>query len=416
MKGGQPELFEAPPVSGRGPKFAHISDAHLGAFRDGLFRELNFRAFERAVRDALARGVDFIVIAGDLFHNPIPDLRIVQRATRLFAEVRDAGVRVYCVFGSHDFAAGAPSLLDILHEARLFRKVVQFLDPGESEAIRLQPVEDPSGVFLVGLSGLAGALDVGYYEELDRGALEAIPDPKIFVFHTQIAEVKAPGMGGVPAVPLSRFPRGFRYYAGGHVHTFLRLDLDGHPLVYAGAPFGATFADLEQDVDRGYVLVEDWQPRLIPIRVVEFRRLSLQAEGKTPQEVREQLMALAEAAENEGKIVLLTVSGVLRSGSPAEVGFSEVRRAFLEHGAREVWIHRRGLVARPPKTLRVPVADPDRVEEEVLRAVVRTWPIPPEKALRLIQRLKAPKPGDMRQEDHLQALYRELLNLMEEAS
>ena len=407
---GQPELFERTSA----PKFAHLSDTHLGAFRDGLFRELNFQAFEQAVRDALARGVEFLIIAGDLFHNPIPDLRIAQRAARLFAEVREAGVRVYCVFGSHDFAAGAPSLLDILHEARLFRKVVRFLDPPDGGGIRLQPVEDPSGVLLLGLSGLAGGHDAGYYEELDRKALESLPGPKVFVFHTQIAEVKAPRMGEIRAVPLSQFPRGFHYYAGGHVHIFTRLDLDGRPLVYSGAPFGATFSDLEEDVPRGYVLVENWEPRLIPIRVAEFRRIAVQAEGKTPEEVREQLLNLAESEENEGKIVLLTVRGMLRSGSPAEVGFPDIRRAFLERGAREIWIHRRGLLARPPSAVRVPVQDPSRAEEEVLRATVRTWPISPEKALLLIQRLKAPRPEKMGHEDHIQALYRAFLEIVEE--
>ena len=47
-------------------KFAHISDVHLGAWRDERLNELGYNAFKKAVNNIIDEEVDFVIISGDL--------------------------------------------------------------------------------------------------------------------------------------------------------------------------------------------------------------------------------------------------------------------------------------------------------------------------------------------------------------
>ncbi len=61
-------------------------------------------------------------------------------------------------------------------------------------------------------------------------------------------------------VPLSYFPKGFDYYAGGHVHEKLQHKTKDYGLIaYPGCLFGATFTDLEETAQgekRGFYIVD----------------------------------------------------------------------------------------------------------------------------------------------------------------
>ncbi|MFW6141187.1 MAG: metallophosphoesterase, partial [Candidatus Saliniplasma sp.] len=70
-------------------KFSHIADCHLGAFgRNPTLREYNLQAFERVIEKSIQEEVDFIIIAGDLFHNPHPDMDVVDRAVKSLVKAR----------------------------------------------------------------------------------------------------------------------------------------------------------------------------------------------------------------------------------------------------------------------------------------------------------------------------------------
>ncbi|MCK4970322.1 MAG: metallophosphoesterase, partial [Thermoplasmata archaeon] len=81
-------------------RFAHLADPHLGAFRDPVLRRLNLEAFVKALRVAEDAGVDFVVIAGDLFDSPLPDMNVVHDASDALWHLRTSGARVYVFHGS----------------------------------------------------------------------------------------------------------------------------------------------------------------------------------------------------------------------------------------------------------------------------------------------------------------------------
>ena len=67
------------------PKFAHISDVHLGGWKQSELQELNLQSFKKAFQMCIAEKVDFVLIAGDLFDSAYPSIEILKET---FAEFK----------------------------------------------------------------------------------------------------------------------------------------------------------------------------------------------------------------------------------------------------------------------------------------------------------------------------------------
>jgi hypothetical protein len=89
--------------------FVHASDLHLGYAQYGLeVRRQDFdKAFAEIVKKTIELKPDFIIIAGDLFHQARPSNVTLENAIRSFKRLRDAGIPVLTVDGSHDSAPNA---------------------------------------------------------------------------------------------------------------------------------------------------------------------------------------------------------------------------------------------------------------------------------------------------------------------
>jgi len=348
-------------------KFAHIADCHLGAFsRDQVLREYNLKAFEKAINMSINRDVDFIIIAGDLFHNPHPDMEIVDRAVKKLMNARKKGVNIYSVYGSHDYKISQASLIDVLASANVFKKVVTYLE--EENVLELE--KDPSGVSITGLSGRKNRADISYFEELD------FPEPEgesIFVFHSPIAELKPADIHEDRSLPLSLLPDDFSYYAGGHIHERIEYDKQ-KTIYYPGPTFGANYTDLERD-QRGFYIVEDFQPEYIEFDEPRIIKRRIDAEGLKTEEVREELNKLYEE-EIQGDILLLKISGTLSEGVPSDIDFSEVRRKFRNKGFETVYLNRRELEGKEIERIKIKEEKEDEVESRLLEESCQETKIP----------------------------------------
>ncbi|HEX29172.1 TPA: DNA repair exonuclease, partial [Candidatus Poribacteria bacterium] len=105
------------------PSFAHMSDVHLGAFRHNTLKNLVLDSFRKAIDLCAERKVDFIVISGDLFDSNLPDLSVVKQAVAILRKAREKGINIYVIYGSHDFSPTQTSMMDIIEETGLIRKV-----------------------------------------------------------------------------------------------------------------------------------------------------------------------------------------------------------------------------------------------------------------------------------------------------
>jgi len=388
------------------PKFAHMSDVHIGAFRQPELRALVLDAFGAAIDRCIEEKVSFILLAGDIFDSNIPDLASVKRAAEKMKEAVDSGIRIYAIYGSHDFSPNFSSIVDVLDGAGLFTKAEE--RGAEEGKVSLRFIEDPSGAKICGLSGKKLSMDREEYSVLDRASLESESGFKVFVFHGGIEELRPPSLEMMPAMPASFLPAGFAYYAGGHVHTPMLRSLPGRKNIAFPGPLFATeydeLAELARGERRGFYLVDFdssgvTRTEFAPIKVAEVKEISYSGEGKSPLQVTEDLMQEAGAPGLSGKVVLLTVEGQLGEGKTSEIGFQAVKRRFAEAGPLillpKFGISSRELASPPPPQKGLHVVERELFERGIATVKTEEQSLRGEKgvavAVELLRTLKEPK-------------------------
>jgi len=365
-------------------RFAHLGDCHIGAWRDKKLKELNLQAFITALDSCVDQKVDFIIISGDLFDTTLPDLTLVKKAVEKIKEVKDQGIPFYITYGSHDFAPNAVSIIDILTSSGLFKKVVdaKIVD----EKVQLNFVQDPkTGAKLTGLSGRRLGLEKKYYTILDIESLEKEQGFKIFVFHNAIIELRSKTANYPEGVPLSCFPKGFDYYAGGHVHEKIEKEITNYGLIaYPGALFGATFTDLEQTgkgEKRGFYIIDFddkiTNTRFIDVNLSEVFFQQINADKKTARQVEEILKKAASECEAKDKIALLKVAGELGLGKPSDINFNAIKQILIEKQAIFASINHYNLSTEEKLELKIKGENRQEIETKILDDVIGSFKIDP---------------------------------------
>ena len=339
--------------------FAHLSDIHLGFQKHEGLQRIEQEAFERVIDECISLGVDFVLIPGDIFHTNVPEMRVQKFAFAKFRQLHEAGIPAYVVYGSHDFSPVENSVIDLLAETGYITKVTrQAGGQQEGGGVRLGFVTDGrTGAKIAGLSGLKAGKDREYYENLDRGPLESETGFKIFLFHAGISEMIAGGSRGSDweVMPLSLLPRGFSYYAGGHLHAYHHQEFDGHPhVVYPGTPFAGYHSDLEENArgqKRGFVLVRFGgeaveSVEFVRVEIARYGIIEVDANNRGSESVDGDLQDKVDRADPEGKIMVVKVRGKLSSGKTSDVDVSGARERLVEAGAPAVNISRNQLTSK----------------------------------------------------------------------
>jgi DNA repair exonuclease SbcCD nuclease subunit len=317
-------------------RFAHIADCHIGAWREPLLRNANLQAFSRAVEICIEKKVDFVLISGDLFNTSFPSIDALKEAVLGLNSLRNSDIPVYIIPGSHDFSPSGKTMLDVLENARLLTNVFRGRVEGSKLKLRFT-LDEKTGAKITGVLGKRGMLESSYYEELDRDSLEREDGFKIFMFHSPIQEI-IPEWQGPDSMPISIFPRGFGYYAGGHVHISKQERINGYGLfVYPGPLFPNGFSELEELQHGGFYLVEysngEVKAEYQPIILYNVLSVKVNCDGKTPQQVSSEILESASGRELINTIVLIRLSGKLSSGKPADIPLPEIFESLYSKGA-----------------------------------------------------------------------------------
>ncbi len=245
--------------------------------------------------------------------------------------------------------------------------------------------DEPTGAKLAGLYGRKNGLESEYYALLDRAPLEREKGFKVFVFHSAVDEMRPPGYEFGQSIPISLFPKGFDYYAGGHVHARMLEDVPGYgKIAFPGPLFGHGFGDLEEmakGTKRGFFLV-DFSDKVDDVKFVEvplpeviFEKVD--AEGMTPAQLTKAMEKMARSMECADRIVLVKVSGSLSSGRTAEVPFERLRKDLEARGAIMVRINRAGLTSADSSRERVTGKTREEIEEGVLKGALSEYKVDP---------------------------------------
>ncbi len=246
-------------------KFLHTADIHLGkTYRSAADENERYEDFFRMlgsiVSDALAGPVDFVLIAGDLFHTGQILPRTFARTIETLQPLKDAGIPCIAVEGNHDWIHRRDSISWM--EALSQMGYICLLRPTRTEdgGYRFDPFDPETGagghmeIKGLNLYGL-GYIGTQAGNHVARICEAVTTANNILLFHVGVwtySPVEIGNMQPDEALPLAET---FDYVALGHGHKpYIIATPDGRPYAFnPGAPERVNFG--EEKYDKGYYLV-----------------------------------------------------------------------------------------------------------------------------------------------------------------
>ncbi len=286
------------------------------------------KTFEAAIDKCISGGVDFILIAGDLFDTSLPSMDVLRRAVTKFRHCKEAGIPVYAIAGSHDFSPTGKTFLSVMNDAGLLTDVGKFDESSGKIALRFF-TDKKTGAKIAGVAGKMGGLESKALEALGRPAEEE-KGYKILLVHTAVAECIS--FKDAKALPISMLPKNFDYYAAGHVHIRYEGRCGEAMLIYPGPTFPTEFTELE-NFCAGYYLVDTAAQTAVPcnVNLCSVALIRLDADNKTPQQITEELERRMPASL-KNSVLLLRIDGII-DGKITDIDFHHISAVAAERGA-----------------------------------------------------------------------------------
>jgi DNA repair exonuclease SbcCD nuclease subunit len=284
-------------------------------------------AFKEIVDKTIELKPDFMIIAGDLFHQARPSNHTLENTIRSFKRLKDAGIPVLTVDGSHDSAPNTitSTILYPLDSAGLIIHLPRHQGACWSK---------PDCCYVYGIPTYHNRHKT--QEALPKFMEENQPTPKanvanIFVFHGALDIPSLKGPFEAEILP-EELPGGFCYYAAGHVHErYLGRFKDGI-LVYSGCTETVSYGEAKYTKGFYHVKVDEKgqvEPELIELcSPRRFVIIEQDFSGMSSAKITELATQLVKDAEAEGAVIIPVLKGTLPpEASRTEIDISKIRNA-----------------------------------------------------------------------------------------
>ena len=299
-------------------KFAHLGDCHLGGWRQPELKALNFQNFQKAINICIKEGVDFALIAGDLFDSPYPPIDILKETFAEFRKLKEANIPVFLIAGSHDYSISGKTFLDVLEKAGLCKNVSLFEE--RDEKIMLLPTLYKN-IAIYGYSGKKSGFEV---DEISRIKLQDSPGLfKILMLHTSIRDA-VPNLA-IKAVDEKLLPK-VDYLALAHLH--INYNKEGR--VYSGPLFPNNLTELEELKGGSFFIFDNGKIIRMELKPKEILTIHLQI--KNALSATEQILSLLEKGDVKDKIIILRLYGILEKGKSSDIDFTKIENSLKERG------------------------------------------------------------------------------------
>lgn len=306
--------------------FAHIADCHLGCWRQEELLRLNFLSFQKIIDKVISRGVDFVILAGDLFDSAYPPIEILKESFAEFKKLHDVKIPVYLIAGSHDFSASGKTFLDVLEKAGFCKNVEKF-EVQEDGKIKLFPTFH-NDIAIYGYPGRKSGMEV---EDLRKVYFDGLNRKSIFMLHTTIKDV----VGNIPMdyIEKEKLPIA-SYYAFGHIHQHYEDTIGDSRYVYPGPTFPANFQELVDLKCGSFRFVEmngvDTKTELVQVPLKEVAYVEIVVDNGLT--ATEEIIAKLDKQNLKDKIVLLRLKGTLKQGKTGDIKFSDIEALVQKKG------------------------------------------------------------------------------------
>lgn len=215
-------------------KFIHSADIHLGAnpFEiEERFDDMG-KALDQVCNFAVDNQVDFVIIAGDFFHNKALNAKTLEQAINSLEKLKNANIPVFLTEGNHDMEtySNVYSWLQFLSS----RNYIYLLRPNKIKTenlIKMWDEEKKEGTvfetencYIIGL-GYPGSTAAKYIENINTelkemiSKKEIVDKPIICMLHTGINRFLTEAMGGLREEEIESLLEKVDYLALGHIHT-----------------------------------------------------------------------------------------------------------------------------------------------------------------------------------------------------
>ena len=301
-------------------KFIHIADLHLDRSFEGLgqvskqllteLSQLNQQLLNNLVDCAIAEKVDFVLIAGDTFHQPIVTIQTQINFMRAMTRLEENQIPVVMSFGNHDYFLPEKYWFDFPKNIHLFK----------SETVETIELMTRAGES-VSISGFS--YNQRWLKDSKVGEFPARKKESTYHLGMYHGEQGLAHEQGYAPFKLSELvAKDYDYWALGHIHQ--RQVLQREPLIiYPGTPLG--HSKKEKD-ETGFLLVElngkvanyQWQEQ----HLIQWLSFSLEVDAELNQKeiltvLKEKILA---AEETTATLSLLEVNLVITPSQLANIG------------------------------------------------------------------------------------------------
>ncbi len=342
-------------------KFAHLADIHLGyeQYNQSWRAEDYSRIFKAAARKIVEENVDFVIIAGDLFHKSIPNPRTLKDAIEVLNIFRENDIPVFAIEGNHDKSIRDISIYHLLESLNLLYVLGLRKKRVETEYTASIRIGD---VYLV--KGIYDEVEILGDRHRTRWQLKKIlpilnpeSDKSILVLHQTVKEVADLTLNMGFDLTINELPRA-NYYALGHIHIQSIYKFNDVFLTYPGSlerydiresskfiKFGKEIS-IQDGVRKGFIIVEDFKPYPVFVKPRDLIRVEIEAENGDEAESKfqqamkysnEECVLITKIACKENIDVKKLHEIASRNAKYAEVRFELIReepeevKVLLEH-------------------------------------------------------------------------------------
>ncbi|MDR0614588.1 MAG: DNA repair exonuclease [Lactobacillales bacterium] len=273
-------------------RFLHTADLHIDRAFEGvtptesLFADRLLKANERVLKNivevAIKAKVNFVILAGDTFHQSFSSPKVQRLLIDAFQQLLQAEISVFMIFGNHDYYNKSrfwfhfPKNVFLFTEEKI--KTVKFTTKnGEKVAISAFSYQSAHLTEHKALS----------FPERQKSA-----DYHLGIYHGELGGVN----GRYAPFSLQELQRkNYDYWALGHIHDPEVLDQKGR-IRYAGAPLGHTRKEINsQSVNLVEINKEILQVKQIKVATLEFQLLTCDVDSvQTVEELRLRLQKKLE--------------------------------------------------------------------------------------------------------------------------
>ncbi|KPL61535.1 metallophosphoesterase family protein [Rossellomorea vietnamensis] len=212
-------------------KFFHVADLHLDSPFRGLkhlpkevFERIHnstFASFEKVVKEAIEREVDFMILSGDLFDEEDRSIRAQAKLAKQFQILHSHEIPVYVVHGNHDHLSSRRLELDMPDNIHIFH---------EKTEVKQLTTRKGTLVELVGFSYGTRHIRERRIGEYPKGTADRFT---IGILHGSEGSMHSSHETYAPFTINELLEKNYHYWALGHIHQ--RRILHEEPfIVYPG--------------------------------------------------------------------------------------------------------------------------------------------------------------------------------------